>query len=724
MSRLYVGRLPRDVRERDLERLFKGYGQIRDICLRPGFGFIEFREKRDAEDVMHDFNNREFMGERLLIEPARMDRRRERDGRDGRDGRRDERDGRRDDRDGRDGRRGMAGPQRTPFRILVENLSSSVSWQDLKDFARRAGEVSFADAHKLRPGEGIVEFVDESGLRNALRKLDGEDLRGRRVAIREDAGRGGGGRSFSRRSRSRSYSPRRERSPVRRSYRSPSPGRRGSRSPQRRMSRSRSPRSLSPRSARDSMPPPPPGRSSRSQSPASARSPVSARSPSSHDMVGEPDPASGGDEPMGNNDNWAIPSRSSSFLSSRLSVLGTPLSTARRSTNSVGSSLYGAGSGEEKIVLDIGTHTVRAGFSGDSQPLYQGALFGSYSKRGQMGLLEGATTGIDVTSVDDATLDVLVLEQLRQVFSEHLLADARARKVAVCEGALLPVRVKRAVARVLLGNLRVPLVTFYPSAVTALMTSGKACGLVVDCGHRGAAVVPVFDGRVMSACIASSPMGGAVLAGYIQGLVRRHGRFRHFGSDSDECVDGVLTLPIVEFIMRKLLFAAPQTLEDVARAEDEWPWVRLAVDTPNGRGELRVPQWLRCRTYELLLEGDSGRDYAGIISALMECIIRVPVDLRRVLVARVAVVGGVADMPGFSKQLIYELNMRLQREERWLALAKCVSLAEEPTAGAVFRPSDRPWIGASLAVAAKIGGVDVRRDDFDGYNVPDWTSSY
>ncbi|KAJ2135874.1 serine arginine-rich splicing factor, partial [Coemansia sp. RSA 788] len=188
MSRLYVGRLPRDVRERDLERLFKGYGQIRDICLRPGFGFIEFREKRDAEDVMHDFNNREFMGERLLIEPARMDRRRERDGRDGRDGRRDDRDGRRDDRDGRDGRdgrRGMAGPQRTPFRILVENLSSSVSWQDLKDFARRAGEVSFADAHKLRPGEGVVEFVDESGLRNAMRKLDGEDLRGRRVAIRE-----------------------------------------------------------------------------------------------------------------------------------------------------------------------------------------------------------------------------------------------------------------------------------------------------------------------------------------------------------------------------------------------------------------------------------------------------------------------------------------------------------------------------------------------------------
>ncbi|KAJ2138121.1 hypothetical protein IW136_003244 [Coemansia sp. RSA 678] len=418
------------------------------------------------------------------------------------------------------------------------------------------------------------------------------------------------------------------------------------------------------------------------------------------------------------------PSRSSTFLSNRLSVLGTPLSTARRTAGSVGSSLYGAGSGEEKIVLDIGTHTIRAGFSGDAQPLYQGTLFGSYSGRGQMGLLEGASSGIDVTSVDDETLDVLVLEQLRQVFSEHLLADARARKVAVCEGALLPVRIKRAVARVLLGNLRVPLVTFYPSAVTALMTSGKACGLVVDCGHRGAAVVPVFDGRVMDAYVASSPMGGAVLMEYVHAMMRQHGRFRRFGAESDESVGSALTPQIVEFITRKLLFAAPQTSEDVVRAEDEWPWVRLAVDSKDGRGELCVPQWLRSRTYELLLEGDWRRDYKGIISALMECILRVPVDLRRVLVARVAVVGGVADMPGFSKQLICELNMRLQRDARWLALAKCVSLAEEPTAGAVFRPSDRPWIGASIAVAAKIGGVDVRRDDFDGYNVPDWTSGY
>lgn len=119
MSRLYVGHLPRDVRERDIERLFKGYGQIRDICLLSGFGFVEFRDRRDADDVMRDFDDREFMGDRLVVEPARAERRRDRSDRGGFDRRGPPPPGR--------GR--STAPQRTPYRVLVDNLSSTVSWQ-------------------------------------------------------------------------------------------------------------------------------------------------------------------------------------------------------------------------------------------------------------------------------------------------------------------------------------------------------------------------------------------------------------------------------------------------------------------------------------------------------------------------------------------------------------------------------------------------------------------
>jgi len=35
------------------------------------------------------------------------------------------------------------------LRLRVENLSSRVSWQDLKDVFRRGGEVTFAEAHTV-----------------------------------------------------------------------------------------------------------------------------------------------------------------------------------------------------------------------------------------------------------------------------------------------------------------------------------------------------------------------------------------------------------------------------------------------------------------------------------------------------------------------------------------------------------------------------------------------
>ena len=40
MSRVYVGRLSYQAREKDVERFFRGFGRIRDINLKNGFGFV------------------------------------------------------------------------------------------------------------------------------------------------------------------------------------------------------------------------------------------------------------------------------------------------------------------------------------------------------------------------------------------------------------------------------------------------------------------------------------------------------------------------------------------------------------------------------------------------------------------------------------------------------------------------------------------------------------
>lgn len=40
MSRIYIGRLSYNAREKDVERFFRGFGRIRDINLKNGFGFV------------------------------------------------------------------------------------------------------------------------------------------------------------------------------------------------------------------------------------------------------------------------------------------------------------------------------------------------------------------------------------------------------------------------------------------------------------------------------------------------------------------------------------------------------------------------------------------------------------------------------------------------------------------------------------------------------------
>ncbi|XP_035618348.1 serine/arginine-rich splicing factor 5-like [Oncorhynchus keta] len=316
--RVFIGRLSPHARERDVEKFFKGYGRIREVNLKNGFGFVEFDDHRDADDAVYELNGKELCSERVTIEHARS--RRGRGGGPGMGGGgggggrfsprfSSYRQGSGDRRGGGGGGSSRYGPPvRTEHRIIVENLSSRISWQDLKDLMRKVGEVTFVDAHRTNKNEGVVEFASHSDMKNALDKLDGTDLNGRKLKLSEDRksrhsrSRSRGSRSYSR-SRSRSRSPRSKspsRSRSRNRSRSP---RSASRTPEKKpssggggraahRSTSRSPshsKSRTPPARSRSRTPPPRSRSPaprsrtpppRSRSPAPARKPSRSRSPS------------------------------------------------------------------------------------------------------------------------------------------------------------------------------------------------------------------------------------------------------------------------------------------------------------------------------------------------------------------------------------------------------------------------------------------------------------
>lgn len=75
-------------------------------------------------------------------------------------------------------------------RVYIGNLSWGVSWQDLKDHMREAGEVTRADimtgADGRSKGCGIVEYENDEDAKKAVLTLNDTELNGRQIFVRED----------------------------------------------------------------------------------------------------------------------------------------------------------------------------------------------------------------------------------------------------------------------------------------------------------------------------------------------------------------------------------------------------------------------------------------------------------------------------------------------------------------------------------------------------------
>ena len=69
---IFVGNLPLDVRDSELEEVFYKYGKIVKIDLKlpsrpPGFAFIEFEEPEDAEAAVRGRDGYDFFGHQLRV---------------------------------------------------------------------------------------------------------------------------------------------------------------------------------------------------------------------------------------------------------------------------------------------------------------------------------------------------------------------------------------------------------------------------------------------------------------------------------------------------------------------------------------------------------------------------------------------------------------------------------------------------------------------------------
>ncbi|VEL23259.1 unnamed protein product, partial [Protopolystoma xenopodis] len=155
--KIYVGNLPPDIKARDIEAIFSKYGNILEIDLKcrrgPPFAFIEFEDERDAADAVRERDGYTYDGYALRVEFPR-----------GGGGLRKS-----------FGNRGGGPSRRSDFRVVIDGLPPTGSWQDLKDHMREAGDVGYADVFK--DGTGVVEFLRYEDMKYAVKKLNDSKFR-------------------------------------------------------------------------------------------------------------------------------------------------------------------------------------------------------------------------------------------------------------------------------------------------------------------------------------------------------------------------------------------------------------------------------------------------------------------------------------------------------------------------------------------------------------------
>merc|ERR1711962_1159464 len=244
---VYIGYLPNDARMEDVEDFFKGYGKIKSVNLKPGYGFVDFEDLRDAEDAVRDLDGRRMCGEKVDIQHAKGPGHKARDRRDsgrpivrdarragdrrsrsrdrGRGRRSDSRGDRRSSYHSRSSRRSRTPPRRySPPRgayiVELSNISTRCRWQDVKDEIRAQTKIecSFCEIHTPRDREGIVCFNRKEEMKDVLKRMDGFELKGRKLELRprnklsESRSRSRSRSRSVKRSRSRSGSPSAKRS--------------------------------------------------------------------------------------------------------------------------------------------------------------------------------------------------------------------------------------------------------------------------------------------------------------------------------------------------------------------------------------------------------------------------------------------------------------------------------------------------------------------------------
>ncbi|KAK3440427.1 actin-related protein 4 [Eucalyptus grandis] len=213
--------------------------------------------------------------------------------------------------------------------------------------------------------------------------------------------------------------------------------------------------------------------------------------------------------------------------------------------------MYG-GDEVSAIVIDLGSHTCKAGYAGEDAPkavfpsvvgsidqmevddaantdTNSGAAMDAKSNaktpdsdktKGKRKLYVGSQAlgyrrdNMEVISPfkDGIVADWDIVDNIwDHAFRECLLIDPTEHPMLLAEPSSNPQQQREKAAELMFEKYKVPALFLAKNAVLTSFASGRATSLVVDCGGGSTTIAPVHDGYVLQKAVGTSPIGGEFL---------------------------------------------------------------------------------------------------------------------------------------------------------------------------------------------------------------------
>ncbi|EFC45593.1 hypothetical protein NAEGRDRAFT_32902 [Naegleria gruberi] len=348
--------------------------------------------------------------------------------------------------------------------------------------------------------------------------------------------------------------------------------------------------------------------------------------------------------------------------------------------------------GLASVIIDNGSHTMKAGFSGDYQPK---ECFPTIVWR-QTGMIGLGDTPIAVGErasgyrrdslrfpirrgkiVDWDDMEVI----WRRIFTHYLAADMETTPALLTESPSKNSKEDREkMIQVLFDAMELPSVYIANQAVTTLFGCDKVNGLVLESGHGSSHTVPVYEGYALSHATESLDLGGLDVTEYLKRKV-------------DERNESKLSFGIVEDIKEKHCYI----LMDCEKSrENEKVSYELPDETVILLGD-ELYEASECLFNPSLIDFNCKGIHENIIPLIEKC----DQDIRNELYRNIVLGGGNTLLKGFRNRIEKECNKISPIE---------VSICE--TNHAQFSS----WKGASiLAQTSQFIDLSISRKDYQEY---------